>query len=450
MICMISCVTSRFHITREPQSDYLASASNVKPLNFKTLRKIVEKNRLSKVEDLLSVLSQNYPGYLSYHTFMYDSQSIQSSSYQFPRAIVFGPQAKFIFTFNSKVDSSSTGSDGIETIEFNQDSSSFELHEIRFRDDSDDKTDFNGRPYLVSEPNPGKCLGCHSSDTENHWLEAANGIRYNPFIHPNWDEYFVWRGAYGSADDDRPPPPAGHGLMFKDGKSKELTEKEIFFDKGGNRFQGRYRYLPKASDMDGANSFLTSALAKENFDRIGKRLAINEIKTLRYSILAFSACDSTHLSEIITGLPIGLQSLIVPNMVKYKREYVGELNQLMSSIVFSEGRKLSELNDMYRPPSGSMSEEELSSSFNPAAFPISPAMTIAQFYGVATSDWALKATINGRGFLYGTDHMNFFTGALIRSLFSRQEQSELAPLAPENADYVDPKLCDLSIARGAR
>jgi hypothetical protein len=163
-----------------------------KRLTFTKLRRLIQSRRLSTVESTLEVLHQEYPEYLSFHTLMYKSLSLHESSFTEPRAIVFGPDAKFILTFNGN--RRQRGGNAIEVVEYNEQLKQFEFREIAFSYGNSaafgelglrrDEILIRNRGVLISKPNPRKCQQCHGQNNS-----------------PIWASYFVWPGAYGSNDD---------------------------------------------------------------------------------------------------------------------------------------------------------------------------------------------------------------------------------------------------------
>ena len=140
-----------------------------------TWEKVAEKFKSStapkSVEAFLTWVAEDFPYQLKHFTLMRHSQSLQKADPLNPRAIVFGPDAKFIFTFT---DAAQVGGDKIEVLHFRDEITSFELREIVF---SNDKAE-------VSEANPAACLQCHGTHPR-----------------PIWSAYDVWPGAYGEDDD---------------------------------------------------------------------------------------------------------------------------------------------------------------------------------------------------------------------------------------------------------
>lgn len=145
-------------------------------LSLSVVEKEVEK--LKSIEDFLRWTKTNYPEHLRHFSFVRNSGSLQGASDSHPRAIVYGPDARFIFAFNGDPDHK--GYQKLELIQFHEpdkDSpvgTSLEFREITFSADGP----------KISPPNPAKCLRCHS--TQAHHL---------------WEPYEDWKGAYGRRDD---------------------------------------------------------------------------------------------------------------------------------------------------------------------------------------------------------------------------------------------------------
>jgi len=170
----------------------LANAATVpagQDLRFQNVVDLVQQQHLKTIEDALPVLTQKYPEYFKFNTLMYNSMSLQESTFTNPRVIVFGPEAKFIMAFNG--DSQKRGGGSFETVEYDGQNHQFLFREIAFKypgyninlDPSE--IAYQDANIAISNPNPQKCTACHGKNAT-----------------PIWATYFVWPGAYGSDDDD--------------------------------------------------------------------------------------------------------------------------------------------------------------------------------------------------------------------------------------------------------
>ena len=153
-------------------------------LDFKKMAKLARKTK--DLEKTLKNLKKTNPEYLKFHNLLYCSFSVQEASPTEPRAVVFGPKADFIFTFNGGPHQD--GGSALETVTFNQKTKEFEFREIAFRkkgevwDDLIEPHEINRKlsneSVRISKSNPQKCMGCHTS----------NGKR----VGLNWPSYFLW------------------------------------------------------------------------------------------------------------------------------------------------------------------------------------------------------------------------------------------------------------------
>ncbi|MGE0172613.1 MAG: hypothetical protein AB7T49_07510 [Oligoflexales bacterium] len=110
-------------------------------------------------------------------TLVYDSNSLQGSTSQSPRAILFGDDASSLITFNG--DASLRGNDSLEFAYLNETTGEIVFRFIKFP-----AGDANTGHVVVSEPNPPLCMGCHG---------------YNP--HFIWEQYPTWPRTFGSRWD---------------------------------------------------------------------------------------------------------------------------------------------------------------------------------------------------------------------------------------------------------
>jgi hypothetical protein len=109
-------------------------------------------------------------------TLIYESRGVNAASPEFPRAILFTEDAKFIVSFNAK---SPLGMKMLEFRQYNDQTESFELLDLPFPL----KRNANGE-LLPPVKNSPLCLSCHGN-------MAA----------PTWQTNNHWPGVYGSSDD---------------------------------------------------------------------------------------------------------------------------------------------------------------------------------------------------------------------------------------------------------
>jgi len=149
--------------------------SDGRKLTYEKVRNLINKHKIRDIKTLLSILPESYR---SHYTLMYDSRSTQDASPRHPRVILYGEDAKLIMGFNGHP--SQAGFDKLELIQFRDKENDFEFREITFPTRSNKKTRVE-----FSLKNPNSCRNCHRKD-----------------LHPNWEEYSFWKGAYGSNDDN--------------------------------------------------------------------------------------------------------------------------------------------------------------------------------------------------------------------------------------------------------
>ncbi len=146
--------------------------------SFENFMRVVKTTSAVTVEDFLGDWKKTDPVVFRFYLLAFRSRSLQSSTPQSPRAILFSPAADFMASFNSH--SALRGSRNIEIIRFDHSTEHFEFRELSF--------DLKNRPTL-SAANPKKCLECHQSTS-----------RTDVDPRPNWEPYFMWPGFFGMTD----------------------------------------------------------------------------------------------------------------------------------------------------------------------------------------------------------------------------------------------------------
>jgi hypothetical protein len=154
----------------------LAHAPAGGAFDYEDVVELIRSGKLSSVEQVLARLPAEY---LENFTLAYRSRSLHESSYDFPRAILFGENAKLILTFNGSDDQSRF--EDLEIMQFRDDEQVFELRSISF----EDGVSFSGR-------NPELCRGCHGANPGPIW---------GSYEYSENNEVMHWPGFYGSTHD---------------------------------------------------------------------------------------------------------------------------------------------------------------------------------------------------------------------------------------------------------
>ena len=138
--------------------------------NFASLQSLLSQQDIGSVEELIAALP---PVQRNRYALVFESRSLQGASPENPRAILFGPDARFIVTFNGSP--AQRGFRVVETMEFDDESQEFRLRELLFPERA-----AGADKVVVSEVNPERCARCHGAPAR-----------------PVWDTFPLWPGAYG-------------------------------------------------------------------------------------------------------------------------------------------------------------------------------------------------------------------------------------------------------------
>src|ERR1700756_2838222 len=153
-----------------------ASAARADNFNFASLEALLRTHDAGTVEELLAALPEaqrhNY-------ALVFDSRSLQGASFENPRVILYGPDARFVLTFNGNA--AQHGFRAVETLEFDSVTRAFRLRELEFP-----KRPGGAAAVRVSETDPARCLRCHGDPPR-----------------PVWDSFPLWPGAYGERYEAR-------------------------------------------------------------------------------------------------------------------------------------------------------------------------------------------------------------------------------------------------------
>lgn len=218
--------------------------------DFAALQRLIQQHDIGTVEELLAALPQTVR---SRFALMFESRSLQGATFNAPRAILFGPDARFIVTFNG--DPGERGYQTIETLEYDAQTKEFRFRELQFPSNGAGATG-----VVTSAINPVRCTRCHG----------------NP-ARPVWDTHPLWPGAYGE--------------RYLAGLSRnELAGLSIFLARqpdhpryrhlvGAQRFIDPATFRPTASSRYAAtpaeapNAELATYLSQFQFEAIARELA---------------------------------------------------------------------------------------------------------------------------------------------------------------------------------
>ena len=165
-------------------------------ISLKSLKEIIDQNKIKSIPEVLNILPTDL---LKNYTMLYEPHGLQGASFENPRVVLFGSDAKIILTFNG--DPAQKRYSDLEIMEFDDQSRSFNLSTISFASEQ----------VVYSESNPPICLRCHG-DTPR----------------PIWDSYNKWHGAFGSQDDRLVLDELGYFKDFATKKSDHPRYKYLF------------------------------------------------------------------------------------------------------------------------------------------------------------------------------------------------------------------------------
>lgn len=217
---------------------YDVGSKSIKDLNFEKLVNLSQASEKPySVEKSLAQLQTYYPDIFDSYILMHRSRSLQQSSFLNPRVLLIGYESRFVITYNG--DPNHSGYNSLETMEFDEQDSTFTFREILFNDGE----------IKVSEDNPQKCLNCHQS---------ASRTDINP--RPNWEPYNLWPGAYGmvghGSDFLRKYTGVFDPFLFSEFEQEEQRYKE--FSEYSKR-HSRYKFL-KALKPDKKGKYFNTSI----------------------------------------------------------------------------------------------------------------------------------------------------------------------------------------------
>jgi hypothetical protein len=192
----------------------IASAEDYQPFTEARLQELLQKNPATGLPvDSISELVPLLPRELRENfTFVYDSRSPFRAgiSPEFPRVILFTNDARLVLTFIG--DDRQPGAELLETMSFDYESASFELHAYLLP--------AGERKSWRPSAEEARCARCHGADAR-----------------PIFDSYPLWPGYYGSVQDTFPHDRIGQKeaknyAAFAAGAAKTGVYKDLIYPAG--------------------------------------------------------------------------------------------------------------------------------------------------------------------------------------------------------------------------
>ncbi len=347
------------------QYRYESSIDHDDQINIDLFKNNIEVSGANTVDEALGLIPSEF---FENYVLVYRSRSLQDSSFEYPRAIVFGKSARFIMSFNGH--ESQKGYNSIEAIQFREDEQKWEFHEITFSETTPPKF----------EKNPTKCLECHQSPS-----------RQNVDMRPNWEPYNFWPGVYASMDKTLEPVlrrtldranetgSTPYGVLAKfteddfilvDEQSQEKERLEFFEENIKTAPLSRYRFLGEFNTRDPLD--FTKALIQLNMMRISRIMkeSLGEaFDTYKYTLFG-----------------MGTASFLSSRNLRFQcRKLYMTGEPLNTHLNFLNANYAINLENYLNPPDTYFEkslEEFLDIIFQP--------------FGVSTKDWSMDFKTNGR------------------------------------------------------
>ena len=246
---------------------------------YQEVRSILEKDpTIRTVEDFLPRLDSEL---LANYLLLHNSNSLQRSTLDAPRVILFSDDGMFMLAFNGG--GSLPGADRIEMIQFNPNDKKFEFYDATFPKSADQNVVFSGK-------NPAECTSCHRAD-----------------LRPNWDSYPFWKDAYGSIE--------GSDTLRVD----MFPETKLF-----KSFQEHAKQNERYKQLQGLQSQTVERQAKRNLDfnravgyRNFQRIAANLKASPDYDKYKYAFFGAIRKCDVNTFLPADVQITFANNVDFY-------------------------------------------------------------------------------------------------------------------------------------
>ena len=305
----------------------LSALAQAQSLNFELIVKTLEAHQPNTVAKALSAIQADHPNAFENYMLVARSMSIQGSTLEAPRAVVFDQDAKLVMTFNGQV--GERGYDRLELMAFDESKKTYDFREIKFFGDSGTEGTFQ---ISVSGGVSGRCLNCHGQSAL-----------------PIWDSFPFWPDYYGSFA--KLPATASVILPLQ---QKEVEAYSNFV--AGAKSHDRYKVLPEKSfsEITDMNSVLGRAFAERVRETAKSEMdqmpAFSE--ALRNVLNAFDPQDTiaTRDGLALPNRPLALAELEEltslsgyheTKLVRYARNFGGDKATLLSQLVASNANSIS-------------------------------------------------------------------------------------------------------------
>lgn len=258
LLCALNANTANAARTKAFSANTCAPLTE--PLSFEKIKAKFDSCGIKTMEGAIAILPESYR---ERYTLVYSGRGPQRASPSHPRAVLFGADAQFVFTFNGH--QSHRGFQDLEVMEFDQKSDRLAFKLITFPDNASDE---------VTYSEPPMCLNCHG----------------RTWTRPIWEMAPLWPGVYGSENDDLFRP---QGLIAQ---SEEAKLYRAFLN--GARNDSRYGQLKDYVPGFLPNTELDRLLTGINVRIVAAELDQNSaLRPYRYAIFAALACSESHSIE---------------------------------------------------------------------------------------------------------------------------------------------------------
>ena len=237
---------------------------NTALLTIDAVEDLIHTHNIQSVEEFLPLLPETY---LSHYALVFNSRSLQSSTFANPRVLMYGNNAKLVMSFNGSPDQK--GYDALELFEFNELTKTFQLEEIQFPAQDDKSTGVH-----FSQKNPERCIRCHST---------------NP--HPLWDAPPLWPGSYGEAYHEKLSGNESSGLYAflhaqpTHPRYRYLKNTALYQDDA--TFYPNHHNIYNGVEIEAPNAQLSRLFTTLNNEKIMQQVMSNpRFDQYRYALLA--------------------------------------------------------------------------------------------------------------------------------------------------------------------